>query len=187
MEVGPEGVTNILTGVSLSLNPAEIEVGQVIGQGNSGVVFAARHIPTNTLIALKSINVYERERRKQLENDLKALDEMNCPYLVSYYGAFVIEGSVKVAMELMDYGSVRRIVNATKGRPEPAVPEEIVHRLTVPVIYIQILVSSGGKKAFEVGFITSSIAHLITPPIPYIIENHLFPYANLNDMGFLNT
>lgn len=55
------------------------------------------------------------------------------------------------------------------------------------VIYIQILVSSGGKKAFEVGFITSSIAHLITPPIPYIIENHLFPYANLNDMGFLNT
>ena len=139
MEVGPEGVTNILTGVSLSLNPAEIEVGQVIGQGSSGVVFAARHIPTNTLIALKSINVYERDRRKQLENDLKALDEMSCPYLVSYYGAFFIEGSVKVAMELMDYGSVRRIVNATRGRPEPAVPEEIIHRITVPVTLTQVL------------------------------------------------
>ena len=99
----------------------------MIGQGSSGVVFAARHIPSNTLIALKSINIYERDRRKQLENDLKALDEFSSPYLVKYYGAFFADGVVKVAMELMDLGSTRRIINSLAGRPEPVMPETTLY------------------------------------------------------------
>ena len=134
LEIGKEGITTYSTGVSLALNPAEIETGQVIGHGSSGVVFAARHIPSDTLIALKSINIYERDRRKQLENDLKALDDFSCPYLVSYYGAFFSEGVVKVCMELMEVGSTRRIVNALAGRPEPVLPEEILYCIAKPIL-----------------------------------------------------
>jgi len=122
---------NTNTGVSLYINPSELELGQVIGHGSSGVVYAARHVPTGTFIALKvtakqSINVYERERRKQLVNDLKALDEIACPHFVKYFGAFFEEGVVKIAMELMDLGSIRRIIKAVEGRPEPTVPEAVV-------------------------------------------------------------
>ena len=126
MEIGKEGITNTQTGVTLTLIPTEIELGQVIGQGSSGVVFAARHIPSNTLIALKSINIYERDKRKQLENDLKALDEFDSPYLIKYYGAFFADGVVKVAMELMDLGSTRRISNSVAGHPQPVMPESIL-------------------------------------------------------------
>lgn len=134
MEVGREGITNCATGVSMSISPSDIELGQVIGHGSSGVVFAGRHVPTNTLLALKSINIYERDRRKQLENDLKALDEFSSPYLVSYYGAFFGDGVVKVAMELMDLGSSRKIISALAGRPEPVLPEEILFAISYPIL-----------------------------------------------------
>mmetsp|Transcript_14135 Transcript_14135/g.14189 ORF Transcript_14135/g.14189 Transcript_14135/m.14189 type:complete len:245 (+) Transcript_14135:25-759(+) len=134
LEVGREGITNCSTGVSLSINPSEIELGQVIGHGSSGVVFAGRHVPTNTLLALKSINIYERDRRKQLENDLKALDEFSSPFLVSYYGAFFGDGVVKVAMELMDLGSSRKIISVLAGRQEPVLPEEILYALSFPIL-----------------------------------------------------
>ena len=114
--------------------PAEIELGQVIGQGSSGIVFAARHIPSNTLIALKSINIYERDRRKQLEKDLKALDEFSSPYLIKYYGAFFADGVVKVAMELMDYGNIRRIINSLAGKPEPVMPEPILYKYAYAIL-----------------------------------------------------
>ncbi|OMJ76078.1 hypothetical protein SteCoe_24641 [Stentor coeruleus] len=134
LEIGKEGITNTSTGVSLTLVPTEIEFGQVIGQGSSGVVFAARHIPSNTLIAIKSINIYERDKRKQLENDLKALDEFSSPFLVKYYGAFFADGVVKVAMELMDLGSTRRVIQLLAGRPEPVMPEAVLFRFTYSIL-----------------------------------------------------
>lgn len=76
---------------------------------------------------MKSINIYERDKRKQLENDLKALDEFDSPYLVKYYGAYFGDGVVKVAMELMDLGSTRRIINSLSGRPNPVMPESILY------------------------------------------------------------
>lgn len=120
--------------MSLTLIPTEIELGQLIGQGSSGVVFAARHIPSKTLLALKSINIYERERRKQLEKDLKALDEFSSKYLVKYYGAFFSEGVVKVAMELMDLGSTRRIINSLAGTPEPVMSEKILYHFVYSIL-----------------------------------------------------
>lgn len=135
LEIGKEGIKNTLTGVSLTLIPTEIEFGQVIGQGSSGVVFAARHIPSNTMIALKSINIYERERRKQLEKDLKALDEFSSQYLVKYYGAFFSDGVVKIAMELMDLGSIRRIINSLIGKPEPVMPEFTLYKYAFSILH----------------------------------------------------
>mmetsp|Transcript_7257 Transcript_7257/g.13439 ORF Transcript_7257/g.13439 Transcript_7257/m.13439 type:complete len:168 (+) Transcript_7257:212-715(+) len=131
LEVTSAGITNMATGVSLSINPTELELGQVIGQGSSGIVYAGRHIPSATLLAIKSINIYERERRRQLENDLKVLDGFNSPYLVRYYGAFFNEGTVKVVMELMDFGSLRRLMDFIGGRG--LLPEHVVYAIALPV------------------------------------------------------
>lgn len=128
--------------MSLSINPAELELGQVIGQGSSGIVYAGRHIPSGTLLAIKvgyrqSISIHERERRRQLENDLKILDSFKSPCLVHYYGAFFNEGTVKVVMELMDFGSVRRLLDFIGGRP--MLPEHFLYALALPVRPRQIL------------------------------------------------
>ena len=105
-----------------------------MGKGASGYVQAARHIPTGTLLAIKSINIYEKSKRQQLENDLKALDDAACPFLVRYYGAYFEEGMVKLAMELMDLGSLRGLIEKLAGRPEPKIPEDVIYNIISQIL-----------------------------------------------------
>lgn len=66
-------------------------------------------------MALKSINIYEQGKRRQLINDLRSLKDHNCPFLINFLGALFVEGSVKVALEYMDLGSMKSIIKmATK-------------------------------------------------------------------------
>jgi hypothetical protein len=53
--------------------------------------------------------VYEKEKRKQLVNDLMSLSKHTCPFLVEWIGAIYTEGCVKFALELMDMGSLGNI------------------------------------------------------------------------------
>ena len=122
-------MTNLLNGVTLAINSSELEEGTCIGQGSSAVVHAGRHVPSNTLVAIKSINIYFKDRRKQLENDLVALDGFDSPYLVKYFGAYYVEDRVKIVMELMDLKSARSIIDHGV-----AVPEQVLCSLTHAVL-----------------------------------------------------
>lgn len=55
---------------------------------------------------IKCINIYDKDKRTQLKNDLKTLQDNNCPFLVRFYGAFFYEGTVKLVLEFMDLGSL---------------------------------------------------------------------------------
>lgn len=105
----------------------DLEVRRFIGKGSAATVQEAIHKPTGTLIALKSINAYDKEKRKQLMNDIKALEQSECPFLVKFYGAYFDEGHVKVALELMDGGSLRDLVKQLKV---PIIPEAILSKIT---------------------------------------------------------
>lgn len=52
------------------------------------------------------MNIYDKDKRAQLKNDLKVLQENSCPFLVRFYGAFFYEGKVKLLLEFMDLGSL---------------------------------------------------------------------------------
>jgi len=43
-------------------------------------------------------------------NDLRALADNECPFLVQFHGAMFDEGAVKVALELMDMGSLKDLI-----------------------------------------------------------------------------
>jgi len=109
----------------------DIEIRKFIGKGSAATVQEAIHRPTGTLLALKSINVYDKEKRKQLMNDIKALEQSECPFLVRFYGTYFDEGHVKVALELMDGGSLRDLVKHLKS---PVIPEAILSKVTQQVL-----------------------------------------------------
>lgn len=50
-------------------------------------------------------------------NDLRSLCKNECPFLVKFYGALFNEGTVKVALELMDMGSIKDIIKMAKLDP----------------------------------------------------------------------
>lgn len=129
--MGKTGISRDKTGVVMSINAQDLEIRRIIGKGSAATVQEAYHKPSNTLLALKSINAYDKEKRKQLMNDIKALERSQCPFLVSFYGAYFDEGHVKVALELMDGGSLRDLVKRLKV---PVIPEPILSKVTQQIL-----------------------------------------------------
>jgi len=68
-------------------------------------------------------------------NDLRSLSKNECPFLVKFYGAMFDEGTVKVALELMDMGSIKDIIKLAKLNPtwrkgKPLIPEAVISKMT---------------------------------------------------------
>lgn len=99
----------------------DLVVGAIVGKGSAGLVYRAHHKKLKRDVAVKSINIYEKDKRRQLLNDLKSLTAMSClndqgvltipcDFLVNFYGGYLEEGNVKVVLEFMDKGSLKDLV-----------------------------------------------------------------------------
>ena len=142
-EIGTSGMKNIKTGEVIvgNLIEEDLELGEILGNGASGYVYAAVHKPTGRKVALKRINVFDKGKRHQLINDLRSLSKHECPFLIQFYGAMFDEGSVKVALELMDVGSLKDVVKLakkdpswTEGSNKPCVPEPVASKIVQMVL-----------------------------------------------------
>lgn len=141
--VGSKGIKQLNTGQIISLlDPNDLDIGSFIGSGASGSVHLAVYKPTNLTVAVKSINIYDKDKRKQFKNDLKVLSDNDCHFLVKFYGAFFGEGSVKLVLEYMNLGSLDNVikkvknklssenVNFTNSPVSPFIPEAVLSKIT---------------------------------------------------------
>lgn len=112
------------------VDPKELKLGEIIGRGASSYVQRAKHVPTGTLIALKSINICDKGRRHQLAKEVKALYDAKCPSLVGFYGAFYREGTISIALEYMDGGSLANVIHQLGS-----IPESILANITFQILW----------------------------------------------------
>jgi len=127
-----------------SLSKEDIEIEGFLGRGAAGQVQAGILKTNNSRVAVKSINIYDQEKRHQLMNDLSALfkhktsveETMACPFLIKLLGAFYDEGSVKVILELMDCGSLVDLIKRVKkvSTEEPLIDEAILARIAQQIL-----------------------------------------------------
>eukprot|EP00983_Pelagomonas_calceolata_P108170 1159427-Pelagomonas_calceolata.AAC.1 len=69
------------------------------GAGASSTVFKGFHFRENRFVAVKKINVLDRETRHQMLNDVKALcDARAVPGLIAFAGAFHMPDSGQIAI-----------------------------------------------------------------------------------------
>ena len=115
-----------------------VEIG-VCGKGQNGVVKKAIHLPTLTRVALKSHVIFDKGTRHQLKHELEAYLKLQSPYLVSFLGAYHDSGSIIMATEYMDQGSLQsfqrrkkdllsdRVVvrHRVQGAVRPALPAHV--------------------------------------------------------------
>ncbi|CAO2833592.1 unnamed protein product [Amaranthus hypochondriacus] len=116
----------------------EMRVFGAIGSGASSIVQRAIHIPTHRIIALKKINIFEKEKRQQLLTEIRTLCEAPCNEgLVEFYGAFYIpdSGQISIALEYMDGGSLADIIRVQKYLPE-SILSAIVRKLLLGLSYL---------------------------------------------------
>lgn len=140
-EIGQGGMRKISTGelISGNLIQSDLEYGRVLGNGASGYVYEALHRPTGRTVALKQINVFDKHKRHQMINDLRTLSLNECPFLVKFFGAMFDEGTVIVALELMDMGSLKDVIKLAKLNPDwkkdkPLLPETVISKITQQVL-----------------------------------------------------
>ncbi|KAL6994391.1 Mitogen-activated protein kinase kinase 3 [Sarracenia purpurea var. burkii] len=114
----------------------EMRIFGAIGSGASSIVQRAIHIPTHRILALKKINIFEKEKRQQLLTEIRMLCEAPCHQgLVEFHGAFYTpdSGQISIALEYMDGGSLADVIRVRKCIPEPVLSsmlQKLLHGLS---------------------------------------------------------
>ncbi|GFR43202.1 hypothetical protein Agub_g4240 [Astrephomene gubernaculifera] len=127
-----EGMQRKNDGLSYNISEKDIRILKKLGQGASSIVHKGFFIRENKFVAVKKINVFERETRHQMLNDLKALcDAPNAPGLVAFYGAYHVpeSGQISIVLEYVDGGSLAD-VQAKVGK----VPENVLSKMTAKIL-----------------------------------------------------
>jgi serine/threonine protein kinase len=75
-----------------------------------GVVRRALHVPSWRQVALKTVSLFEREKRSQLVKELLALSTLHSPYIIDFLGAFYKEGITTIVLEYMNRNSLQEIL-----------------------------------------------------------------------------
>ncbi|GLC41062.1 hypothetical protein PLESTB_000947600 [Pleodorina starrii] len=128
-----EGMRLKNDGLFYKISEKDIRILKKLGQGASSIVHKGFLIRENKFVAVKKINVFERETRHQMLNDLKALCDApnNVPGLVSFYGAYHVpeSGNISIVLEYVDGGSLAD-VQAKVGK----IPENVLSKMTAKIL-----------------------------------------------------
>ena len=102
------------------LNPRDLIIGEIIGKGASSIVKQAFHKPTQTYLALKTLNVYDKSKRDQLIKEIQGLYYTVCPSIITFYGAYYEDGRITIALEFMNGGSLDNVLAQVGWVPDRA-------------------------------------------------------------------
>ncbi|KAJ2359499.1 MAP kinase kinase Wis1 [Coemansia sp. RSA 2618] len=115
-------------GKSYQISMPQMQVLEVLGRGQYGVVHKVFHEPTRVTMALKEIRLELNKRAlQQIIMELDVLHKARSPYIVDFYGAFFIESCVYYCMEYMDFGSLDRLYPS-------GIPEAVLAKITLSVV-----------------------------------------------------
>ena len=118
-------------------------LGPELGRGEGGGVRIAAHRPTKVRYALKEISIGAQATRHQLAKELQMQKNCRMPYIVQLHDAFYEEGRVYLVLELMDWGSLERLLEAqldatpARGGMDEGVLAVITHRIMSAICYLQ--------------------------------------------------
>lgn len=82
----------------------------LLGQGASGAVYSARDTRTGQRVAVKQMVMAKQIKREILVNEIRIMSESRHPSIVQYLDSYIVGGSLWVAMELIEGGSLTEII-----------------------------------------------------------------------------
>jgi len=97
------------------------EDGELLGRGKFSVVHRTRRRSDGLMVALKTIQIFEMgtKERHECMNEIRLLQQMQHPHIISYLDCKVERNELTVVMELAEAGDLARYIAraADAGRP----------------------------------------------------------------------
>jgi len=104
----------------------DIQLLNVVGHGNGGIVHKAFHVPSENVMAIKVIPLdITEDIQRQILSELSILFQCNTQFIIAFYGAFFIENKISMCTEFMDGGSLDLY-----GK----IPQNVLGRIAVAVV-----------------------------------------------------
>jgi mitogen-activated protein kinase kinase len=111
----------------------DFELIRELGSGQYGTVWAVRHLPTGSMMAIKVVALSVSETAlKQILTELDILMRASSPFIVKCFGAFCSEASVYFCMELVEEGSVEKLFE--RLRPPPSQIGPVLQAIAFAVV-----------------------------------------------------
>ncbi|KAJ1565645.1 hypothetical protein HK096_000893, partial [Nowakowskiella sp. JEL0078] len=121
---------NFNNGHSYEINLQQFVLGEVLGNGQHGIVRKVIHTPTNVTMAIKEFQFeLDEEKLKRFIKELDVLHLSHSPYFMEFYGAFFIESCLYLSMEYMDAGSMDKLYQG-------GVREDILGKVALSVVLL---------------------------------------------------
>lgn len=83
-----------------------------VGQGASGSVFVARNTASNTIVAIKQMDLANQPRKELIVNEILVMKESQHPNIVNYLDSYLVKQELWVVMEYMEGGPLTDIIDS---------------------------------------------------------------------------
>jgi serine/threonine protein kinase len=110
--------SNTMIAASVSLTTYPWLKLEKIGHGSFGDVYKGLHVPTNEVVAIKTVNLDE-EDVDELRREIGILMQCSSPYITRYLGSVVHGMKLWIMMDYCELGSLRTIHRLGVKFPEP--------------------------------------------------------------------
>lgn len=161
---------------------ADLTMIKQVGHGSGGHVYKALHVPSKRVVALKIITLDVKEGvRKQIILELKTLYRNQSEYVVSLYDAFYNEGSIYIALEYMDGGSLADLLKAN-GKIEERILANVTTQVLKGLVYLHktlhlihrdiktsnLLLNTKGKVKIADFGVSGQLAHTLSQAVTWV-------------------
>ena len=164
-----------------------VKTGRILGRGTAGVVELAVDPSTDEQFALKTIKYdgQTNDEQKAVAREIQSISRNTfCPILIRYYGAKSSRalGTVTLAMEYMDLGSLHSVMKLTAPLP-PVVLRVVAVKMLVALAHLHsavstihrdvkpkniLLSSSGALKLADFGLAREGVSSEVDQPSTFV-------------------